>query len=60
MARTTTSITDYSKCEVRSVIHFLTKEGVIPSEIHRRLIQVYIPNVMNRQRPKLAKWVRVF
>jgi hypothetical protein len=34
---TATSITEYLKCEVKSVICFLAQEGVIPTKIHRRL-----------------------
>lgn len=52
------SISEYSKCEVRGVIRFLAHEGVIPAEIHHRLVQAYGPDVMNRQ--NVAKWVREF
>lgn len=55
---TATSITEYSKCEVRSVIRFLAQEGVIPTEIHRRLVKAYGPDVMNRQ--NVTKCVREF
>lgn len=43
-----TSINEYVNCEVRVVIRFLAHEGVIPSEIHRRLVQAYGPEVINR------------
>jgi hypothetical protein len=52
---TATSINEYSKCEVRSVIRFLAQEGVIPTEIHRQLVKAYGPDVMNRQ--NITKWV---
>jgi len=54
---TATSITEYSRCEVRSVIRFLA-QGVIPTEIHRRLVKTYGPDVMNRQ--NVTKWVGEF
>ncbi|XP_050547292.1 protein GVQW3-like [Daktulosphaira vitifoliae] len=55
---TATSITEYSKCEVRSVIRFLSQEGIIPTEIHCRLVKAYAPDGMNRQ--NVTKWVREF
>lgn len=55
---TATSITDYSKCEVRCVIRFLAPKGVIHSETHRKLVQAYVLDVMNR--PNVTKRAREF
>lgn len=42
-------IQPYSEYEVRVVIHFLQAEGVTQSVIHRRLVNVYGQNVLNRK-----------
>ena len=36
-----------AKCEVRSVIRFLSAKGERPAEIHKQIVTVY-GNVMNR------------
>lgn len=48
-----------SNCEQRSVIKFLTLEGVIGSEIYRRLCKVYgKERVMGRRR--VYDWISMF
>jgi hypothetical protein len=37
-----------AKCEVRSIIRFLSAKGECPAEIHKQLVAVY-GNVMNWQ-----------
>ena len=46
-----------AKCEVRSVIRFLTAKGERRAEIHKQIVAVY-GNVMNRQ--NVTKWCREF
>ncbi|XP_015376093.1 PREDICTED: putative uncharacterized protein FLJ37770 [Diuraphis noxia] len=63
MSRTSSDQNGFStlrflSCEVRSVIRFLAQEGVILTEIHRRLVEAYGPDVMNRQ--NVTKRVREF
>ena len=40
----------------RAVIEFLTAEGISPSEIHRRLVQVYGPDCLDVS--NVRRWVR--
>jgi histone-lysine N-methyltransferase SETMAR len=47
-----------AKCEVRSLICFLSAKGDTPAEIHRQLISVYGEDIMNRQ--NMAKWYHEF
>jgi hypothetical protein len=44
-----------AKCEVRSVIRFLSAKGERPAEIHKQIVAVY-GNDMNWQH--VAKWCR--
>jgi hypothetical protein len=46
-----------AKCEVRSIIKFLSTKGERPAEIHKQTVAVY-HNVMNRQ--NVMKWCREF
>jgi hypothetical protein len=46
-----------AKCEVRSVMRFLSAEGERPAEIHKQTVAVY-GKVMNRQ--NVTKWCREF
>jgi hypothetical protein len=46
-----------AKCEVRSVIRFLSAKGKRPAEIHKQIFAVY-GKVMNRQ--NVMKWCLVF
>jgi len=46
-----------AKCEVRSVIRFLTAKGKRPAKIHKQIVAVY-GSVMNRQ--NVTKWCREF
>jgi len=46
-----------AKCEVRSVIRFLSAKGERPAEIHEEIVAVY-GNVMNWQ--NVTKWCREF
>ncbi|GFU14274.1 uncharacterized protein TNCV_3579411 [Trichonephila clavipes] len=46
-----------TKCEVRSVIHFLHAKGQRPADIHKEIVSVY-GNIMNRQ--NVRKWCRHF
>ena len=45
-------------CEIRSVIRFLNARNVLPSEIHRRICQVYGDNA--KSDGVVRKWVRMF
>lgn len=45
-------------CEVRSVIRFLNAENVRPSEIHRRITEVYGTGTMDES--SVRRWVRNF
>jgi hypothetical protein len=44
-----------AKCEVRSVIQFLSAKGEHPAEIHKQIVSVY-GDVMNRK--NVMKWCR--
>jgi hypothetical protein len=44
-----------AKCEVRSVIRFLSVKCERPAEIHKQIVAVY-DKVMNRQ--NVTKWFR--
>jgi len=46
-----------AKCEVRSVIRFLTAKCERPAEIHKPIVAVY-GNVTNRR--NMTKWCREF
>jgi hypothetical protein len=46
-----------AKCEVRSVIRFLSATDERPAEIHKQTVAVY-GNVMNRQ--NVTKWCSEF
>jgi len=46
-----------TKCEMRSVIRFLSAKGERPAEIHKQIVAVY-DKVMNRQ--NVTKWYREF
>ena len=46
MFQTATPIQSPAKCEVRSVIRFLTAKGERPAEVHKQIVAVY-GNVMN-------------
>ena len=48
------SIQSPAKCEVRSVVRFLSAKGERPAEIHKQIVAVY-GNVMNRQNLHLKK-----
>ena len=45
-------------CEMRSVIRFLNARNVLPSEIHRKIYQVYGDNAMSDG--MVRKWFRMF
>jgi len=45
-------------CEVRSVIRFLNRRNVLPSEIHHQICQVYGDNEISVG--MVRKWVRMF
>ena len=51
-------INSYAKCEVRSVIRFLTAKGLTAAEIHRQLTEVYGESVMSEG--KVRQWCRSF
>jgi hypothetical protein len=46
-----------AKCEVRSVMRFLSAKNERPAEIHKQIVAVY-GNVMNRQ--NVTKWCHEF
>ena len=46
-----------AKCEVRSVIRFLSPRGERPVDIHKQIVAVY-GNVMNQQ--NVMKWCHEF
>ena len=48
-------IQSLAKCEVLSVIRFLSAKGERPAELHKQIVTVY-GNVMNRQ--NVTKWCR--
>ena len=50
-------IQSLAKCEVLSVIRFLSAKGERPAGIHKQIVDVY-GNIMNRQ--NLMKWFREF
>lgn len=47
-----------SRCEMRSVIRFLTAKKVAPIEIHRQLVEVYGEKCMDVK--NVRKWSREF
>lgn len=51
-------IVDPAKCEIRSVIRFLQATGVPPTDIHRKLTQVYGDKCMSVQ--MVRHWCREF
>ena len=51
-------LVNYAKCEVRSVIRFLTAKGLHASEIRRQLVEVYGESVMSEG--KVRQWCRSF
>jgi len=51
-------ISDPASCEVRSVIRFINAKGVNAAQIHRELIEVYGPGVMDEG--KVRQWCRQF
>jgi len=51
-------ISNPADCEVRGVIRFLQVENVRPSEIHRRLVEIYGEHVMNAA--SVRKWCTMF
>lgn len=48
----------YRRCEIRSVIRFLTLRNESAASIHRQLVETYESEVMTRQH--VTKWVRLF
>jgi len=50
-----------AKCEVHTVIRFLTAKGERPAEIHKQIVAVY-GNVTNRQnmtKKETSRWEKV-
>ncbi|KAG8238586.1 hypothetical protein J437_LFUL017934 [Ladona fulva] len=50
--------TSRNKCEIRSVIRFLTLRNELAASIHWQLVETYGSEVMNRL--NVTKWVRLF
>ncbi|GFS85468.1 HTH_48 domain-containing protein [Trichonephila clavipes] len=47
-----------AKCEIRSVVHFLTARNMSAADIHRQITEVYGTEAMSDS--KVRKWVRKF
>ncbi|GFX54566.1 HTH_48 domain-containing protein [Trichonephila clavipes] len=43
------------KCEIRSVIHFLTSRSMSAADIHRQITEVYSTEAMSDR--KVRKWI---
>ncbi|GFR99913.1 histone-lysine N-methyltransferase SETMAR [Elysia marginata] len=49
---------DWSKLEVRAVVHFLFSKGIRPSEIHKQRAETYREGTMSRSR--VQQWCTWF